>query len=249
MMIYVLIAFALGASVGSFLHVVALRTRAGTSFVRGRSKCTACQRSLGGLELLPVVGFFIVRGKCRTCETKISLQYPIVEILGGLLFVAAVMTWTFGVFSIAWLLRALVASSFLLLVSIYDTKYGELPDRFTIPAAVAFAALSLWITHDSTSVFFGALVGAGWFWIQYVVSRGRWVGDGDIFLGMALGALLGFPAVVVGLAAAYIIASLFAIPLLLMKRLTRKSRLPFAPFLSIGALVALLFWPFISVNF
>lgn len=243
------LAFVFGACVGSFLNVVTLRTHAGTSFVRGRSQCPACHRSLGGWELIPIIGFLLLRGQCRTCKAKISPQYPLVEAIGGLLFVASVIVWFLGGWSWPWLVRALVASSFLLLLSVYDTKYGELPDQFTLPAAVVFAALSLWITRDPGSVFLGALIGAGWFWIQHVVSQGRWVGDGDSRLGLALGALVGFPLVVVGLGAAYISASLFAIPLLITGRVTKKSRIPFGPFLALGAWFALLFWPFVSVYF
>lgn len=242
-------AFVFGACVGSFLNVVVLRTRAGTSFVRGRSHCTACRRTLGGWELIPILGFFLVRGHCRTCKTKLSFQYPLVEAVSGLLFVSAAIVWLVSGFSWLWFARPLVAAVFLVLISVYDAKYGELPDRFTVPAALIFAALGLWVTHDPASVVFGALIGAGWFGIQYFVSRGKWVGDGDIFLGAALGALLGFPTIVVGLGMAYITASFFVIPLLLTKRMTGKSRLPFGPFLALGAWLALLFWPFVSLYF
>jgi prepilin signal peptidase PulO-like enzyme (type II secretory pathway) len=191
---------------------------------------------------MPLISWLILRGRCRYCEKVISWQYPALELICALLFLLAPL-------SQGWLATGtyLVAVILLVAASVYDARWMELPDYFSWMLAglavihvIALALSGGWLLLTINSLV-GAAVGAGFFGLQYVASRGRWIGSGDIILGSSLGLLLGWPGILLALVVAYVTGGLAAVPLLIAKKRGWGSALAFGPFLAFGGLVALRF--------
>jgi prepilin signal peptidase PulO-like enzyme (type II secretory pathway) len=232
--VLVVILLLLGASWGSFLNVVAYRLPRKKTFLSGRSKCTHCDKVIHWYDMIPILSWFLLRGKCRFCKHKLSIQYLIAEIVAGSLFVFG------GICIQDWmhLLLYIVVISFFMVLFIYDIRAYIVPDIVSIPAIVIIFILNYLFTKDLLSISIGALVGGLWFLVQFVVSKGRWVGGGDIRLGVLMGSLLGYPLIFLGLGLAYVGGSIIAVLLILIKKKTMKSRLPFATLLLPATLIA-----------
>lgn len=232
--VIVLYAFLIGLCFGSFGNVLVYRLPQQRSIL-GRSMCIACTRMLRWFELFPVLSYALQWGKCRTCEAKISLQYPIIELLSGVLFALAVSH------VVSPLLGFLTAFClwFLLMIAIIDAKTSMIPDALNIPFFLL--ALSTSIFRDGFFLL-PLVIGGGVFLFQWMVSGGRAIGSGDIILGAGIGALLGsVPLVLLWLIISYIVGSLFALLLLALKRTTLRSVMPFAPFLAGSAMLVQLY--------
>lgn len=247
-MFYLLI-FIFGTIVGSFLNVVILRLHNGGSIVKSRSKCPHCQHLLGPKDLVPLASFISQRGKCRYCQKKISWQYPLVEAATGLLFVLATynmigslsfvnLFYNSAVFSV-WL-RNLIFISFLLVIFVYDLRWYLILDVITWPAMAVALVFNLLIGFSPLNLLIGALVGFGFFALQFFISRGKWIGGGDLRLGALMGMMLGWKSLLVALLVSYMVGALVSICLLASGKKGLKSAIPFGTFLAIGTLVALL---------
>lgn len=224
-MLYLLL-FVLGSAWGSFLNVVACRLQAGTSFLGGRSVCARCGKRICWYDLFPVVSWVLLSGKCRFCKRRLSVQYLAVELATGALFVLGSSSLS----SPAAAALYLAVVSFFTVLFVYDLRTYVIPDKIVIPGIVIIALLNV-ASIGVDGVLLGAAFGGLWFLVQFLVSRGRWVGDGDIRLGVLMGALLGYPYVFLGLGIAYVGGSVIALGLIAAKRTTLKSRLPFATLL------------------
>lgn len=228
----------LGLAVGSFLNAVIYRLHVGVSFVKGRSYCPLCKHDLGFWDLIPVASFVFLKGKCRYCGKKISWQYPLVEIGTTLVFVALYAGFGLGEVFFVYL----VYSIFLILLFVYDLRYYLILDKVSVPALVIALPLSYFVLKISiASLLIGMLIGGGFFLLQFVVSRGRWIGGGDIRLGVLMGAMLGYQQLLVALFGAYVIGSVVGTALIISKRKKWKSAVPFGTFLSVGAILAFFF--------
>ena len=225
--------FLFGAAIGSFLNVVICRLQTRESFVHGRSHCPRCRAKLHWHDLLPIVSFMCLGGKCRYCRRTISWRYLFIEIITGALFVLGAVS---GLGSAQFLLY-LVAVSFFIILFVYDSETYIVPDSVSLPAVVVIFLLNLAGGANWVSLLAGMLLGGGWFLAQFILSRGRWVGGGDIRLGLLIGALVGFPLVGLSLMIAYVGGSLIAVGLMLGRRAKFGSRLPFATFLLPAALI------------
>jgi len=248
---FLVIVFLFGTAVGSFLNVVIHRLERRESFVRGRSHCPRCRHTLAWYDLLPVVSFFALGRRCRHCQAKISWQYPLVEMATGLLF-------ALGLYSVNgfWpLLTYFAAVAFFMALWVFDATSYLVPDRVSLPAIAVIFILNAVAGIKISSLLIGALVGGLWFLLQFAISRGRWVGGGDVRLGVLIGVLLGYPLVFIGLALAYLGGSLIAAILLISGRKRFGSRLPFATMLLPAALAAWLWgaqiwqWYFTALGF
>lgn len=256
MITYVLI-FIFGLLVGSFLNVIIHRLHTGESFLFTRSQCPRCGHVLAWYELVPVISFFAQKRRCRKCRQPISWQYPTVELATALLFVASyafvvqhmndmVIAWWGGLaaFNLLYTLKLFVFVSVLLVVFVYDLRHYLILDVVTVPAMIFAFAINVILfprLGTVTSLLGAAAVSGGFFWLQYVVSKGRWIGGGDIRLGALMGFMLGWPYVVVALFVAYILGALVSIALLIAGRKRWESQVPFGTFLAIGTVVALFF--------
>jgi prepilin signal peptidase PulO-like enzyme (type II secretory pathway) len=234
MMLVGLLVLVLGVVIGSFLNVVILRTEAGSS-LGGRSKCVKCAATLRPIDLIPVVSFLMLRGKCHSCHARISVQYPLVESATGLLFLACFFAFP----TIPGLVRGLVLVPFLVVIFVYDLRYQLILDRFSIPAMFAAFALSVWAGYAPRDLLYGALAIGGFFLAQHLVSKGRWIGAGDIRMGALMGLILGLRDGLGALFVAYVLGALVGVYLIATKRATGKTKVPFGTFLVAGTLVML----------
>ncbi|MBP6943066.1 MAG: prepilin peptidase [Candidatus Buchananbacteria bacterium] len=240
----ILLAFIIGAILGSFLLVAIERGEQGQSWVWARSQCPSCKMDLQPLDLIPLISFIGLRGKCRTCKKPISWRYPLVELLGGAalaVVTAAVIGSQLPLEPMEWLSwgRILLFAIMLLILAIYDWRWQLLPDRLTLPMIAIVAVINFWSGLSWQSLLIGAAVGGGFFLIQFLISRGRWLGGGDIRLGVLLGVMFGWPQMLVAIMSGYIIGAIIGIYLLVTKRRTRGAELPLGLYLAIGALITL----------
>ena len=256
--------FVLGLIIGSFLNVVIFRLNTERSF-GGRSGCLACQNQLAWYELIPVFSFLGLRGRCRNCKTKISFQYPLVELLTGLIFALLflkfqdIFFFNTLVFSFTYAYYTAVFS-LLLVIAVYDLKHKIIPDILSLVLGIlAFVGLfffraaagqidsssfAVFYPHlPSTLEFLSGLLIATPFALFWLVSSGRWMGLGDAKLAVGLGWLLGLSRILSGVVVAFWLGAIVGIVLVIFskRKYGMKSEIPFAPYLVLGALLAFLF--------
>ena len=242
--------FAIGASVGSFLNVVADRLPEGQSFVTPRSHCSACKKPLSNIELVPVLSYLWLRGRCQHCGVAIPARLTMVEVVTGLLFIAVYLRVGLGPAFVV--LSAAVA--LLVVVAVIDLERGLIPNRIVFPGVIILLILSPWwpqLGIDRTflgdSSVLGSLanslvagVGALLFFLLIALAYPSGMGGGDVKLAGLIGLLVGYPGVVVALYGAVVVGGVVAIALLLARRKGRKDSIPFGPFLSLGGIAVLL---------
>ncbi len=227
----------LGVIVGSFLNVLGLRFRSGLGF-GGRSFCPSCGKTLSVFELIPILSFLLLKGKCKSCKTKISIQYPLVELWTGLLFVS--LYHILGS-TIQYLLFVLVFCVYTVIL-IYDLRHKIIPDSL-VYISISLALISRFLAGGSAidwligPILF-SLFGFGW-----LISKGRALGFGDAKLSLSIGLLLGGALGISAIVLAFWIGAAVSITLMLFSRkgITMKSEIPFAPFLILGAWASLFF--------
>jgi len=231
-----------GLIVGSFLNCAIYRLETKQSFLKGRSFCPCCKHILSWQDLIPVFSFLLLGGKCRYCDKKISVQYPLVEIATALLFFLISLL----ALNINTLIYLMIIGCFLIIIFVYDLKHFIIPDKVVFPAigiALAYNLYQLFTTNYPLSTvlnnLYSALGAAGFFLLIVLISRGKWMGVGDIKLAFLMGFLLGFPYILVALFFSFLIGAIIGVGLILAKRKTMKSEVPFGPFLVIGTFIAL----------
>jgi len=236
----------LGLAVGSFLNCIIHRLKTKESFLLKRSYCPYCKHTLGFWDLIPVLSFFILGGKCRYCKKPISLQYPLVELSTGILFVV-VSYYSFqelpitGYSFLVTIFRLLV-TSFLIIVFVYDLKHYIIPDKVIYPAIfISFLYNFLYSKSYIMNSICSALGVALFFLLIFFVSRGKWLGFGDVKLAFLMGLFLGFPQILVALFSAFFLGAIIGVGLILAGKKKLKSEVPFGPFLVTGTFIAL-FW-------
>lgn len=227
----------LGLCLGSFLNALAYRLGTNQSIIRGRSQCPQCKTAIAWYDLIPVLSFLWLRAKCRHCHTSISWQYPLVEIVTAVALVSLYVR--FSLTPEFWLAAA--TTIFLIPIFLTDWRYYLIPDSLSVSGLVVVTGFQLWFGTGVKSLVFGVLVGAGFFAWQYVLSRGRWIGAGDIRLGALMGAALGVSRTLVALFLAYIGGALVALILIARGQKRAGSHLPFGAFLVVATFVALLY--------
>ncbi len=226
--------FIIGLVFGSFGSVIVTRVPGGAS-IGGRSRCQLCDEQIRPIDLFPVLSYIVLRGKCRSCRQRISPLYPMLELLSGGLFLFA-----------AWrqsdeLSALLLAFSLwlLLLIALIDWKTQTISDALSLP----FIALSaLYSAVAGTFMLSGMLVGVSFFGVQWIISRGRAVGSGDIILAAGIGLLVSTAGMmIVCLMITYIVGAMIIIVLLLCKKVHAGGHVSFGPFLALGAFITLAF--------
>lgn len=247
------IAFGFGVIIGSFLNVLIYRFHTGKSLA-GHSHCLSCGVRLRWFELFPLLSYVALRARCRTCGCAVPARYFLVELLTGALFVLA-LTHSLDVVAVLGLWTIL---SILVVITVYDLYHFIIPDELTAVLAGAvflFIGYEYWMTGlmfaELLSDAFAAVLGAGFLYLLWLVSKGQWIGFGDVKLALPLGFLVGS-----GLVFSFIVLSFWigaAVSLMIIgwghirrgkaslrfggQALTMKSAVPFAPFLIVSALV------------
>jgi prepilin signal peptidase PulO-like enzyme (type II secretory pathway) len=251
-LIYIFV-FIFGLIVGSFLNCVIYRLETGESFLKGRSYCPHCKHILSSKDLIPIFSFLILKGKCRYCKKKISLQYPLVELFTGILF--AFTTYNLQPTTLQQTLILcfqLFVFSCLVIIFVFDLKHYLIPDKIIYPAiAIAFLnqiltsniehlTLTSNIEHLTSNLILGILPSL-FFLAIILISRETWMGWGDFKLSILMGLILGWPKILVSLFFAFFSGAIVGLILIFLKRKTMKSQIPFAPFLVSGTFFAMFF--------
>jgi len=253
----ILVVFIFGAIIGSFLNVVILRLHTGKS-LNGRSHCMTCGAQLGAMELIPILSYVSLFGKCKSCSAKFSVRYVIVEILTGAAFVLAYVS---AIDAVTFLAQLLVLS-ILVVILVYDLDHLIIPDELVAVLFIPTVVLTIWNGSGVSLNYFDLLapvVASGLFYALWKVSSGRWIGLGDAKLAAPLALAIGFTQVFSFVVAAFWVGAVVSMFLLLFQKLqkrrgqkrlrflretlTMKSEIPFAPFL-IASFVLVFFFGF-----
>lgn len=242
--IALLFAALVGLAIGSFLNVVIYRVPAGLSLSHPPSRCPQCETPITPRDNIPVLSWLLLRGRCRACGAPISARYPLVELLTAVVFV--LMTLSFGVTAVLPAYLYLAAIGVALAFIDLDTK--RLPDKLTLPSyAVALVLLGVAAAVDGTwdallrSVLGGLVLGLFYGVLWFVYPAG--MGFGDVKFSGVLGMYLGWlswATVALGGFLGFLLGGVVGVALLLTKRATRKTGIPFGPFMILGALLAIL---------
>lgn len=245
-----IIFFILGLFAGSFVNCVVYRIENNKSFVKERSFCPKCGKTLNWIDLIPVLGFLILRGKCRYCNQKISIHYPIIEIIVGILFVLFYFNIppVFLISNIIEVALSLIIFTLLVIIFIYDFKHFIIPNIIVYPAIV-FSLLRLFFLFPLNSLFLKSIspyllsgLGAALFFLSiFLISRGKWIGFGDVKLGLLMGLFLGFPNILLAFFLSFFFGGIIGVIMIILRLKEMKSEVPFAPFLIFGLFLSY-FW-------
>jgi len=237
----ILILFIFGLIFGSFLNAVIYRLKSGDGIIKERSKCPKCQHVLGFWDLVPLLSFVFLQGKCRYCKKNIFWQYPTVELFTGLVFVTGLTLNPQPSTLNPQLITFIIFSLFLIIIFVYDLKHYLILDKVSLPAFFIALLLNYYLGRDIINLLLASVIVAGFFAAQFIVSKGKWIGGGDIRLGLVMGAMLGLPYVFVALFLAYISGAVIGVALILIKKKKWSSKVPFGTFLTAATLITLLF--------
>lgn len=245
--------FIFGICWGSFANVLIDRIQVGKSIL-GRSKCDYCGYILNWFDNIPIISFLTFKGRCRKCRKSLSWQYPLIELLTGLVF--ALTFWLIQktqIFQISdlslefclGLVYSIFISYILWVILIWDLKYMIIPDFLILIGMVSTFIFQIYFSINSSCYFglgcpwFSALLGgviiSGFFGFLFYVSKGKWIGGGDVKLGFWLGMIVSFQMTYFFILFSYVLGAIGAIFLLLFFNKKMKSQIPFGPFLIISA--------------
>lgn len=250
--------FILGLLIGSFLNVVIIRYNTGRS-VDGRSGCMQCGYKLQWFDLFPVFSWLFLRGRCRKCSSKISIQYPLVELGTAVLFLGIFLKFQpYAVepifLNLIFIWNTIIAA-ILMIIFAYDIKHKIIPNElsYTFAALAFLQTLYLFPVNQAIQLIDWLNLSSGIlmflpFWALWKYSDGKWIGLGDGKLALGIGWYLGFVHAVSAIVLAFWIGAIFSLIFLLVDKLksgseniTMKTEIPFAPFLIIGLLIEF-FW-------
>lgn len=252
-----IVAFIFGVIIGSFLNVYIYRLHTGKSLM-GSSHCLSCGTDLKPYELIPLFSYLALLGKCRTCRSYIPNRYFLVEILTGVLFVGVVLT----VADVVTMLHTLFFVSVLVVIAVYDLYHMIIPDELVtaLLCTVISSQLYLHIIGLPLEVFWwnvgAALLGSLFFLLLWRVSKGTWIGFGDVKLIIPLALYVGYASVFSMIVLSFWIGAIVGVLIILIQKLKRlrephrrflpgeltmKSAVPFAPFLILGFLAVIFF--------
>jgi len=243
--------FVVGAAFGSFALVLADRMKTKRDWVKGRSKCDFCDYTLNPRDLVPLLSWIAVKGRCRKCKKKLSPAYPATELLAGVLFA---VSYTYAPYDLSgiglslfviWLFALIIMTA----LFVYDLRWQLLPTKLIRPLWVLglLHSVLVYFVFDKTplnhmlSVLAAILVGSGVFALLYVVSRGRWIGDGDIRFGVVIGLFSVDPIVAwLSIFTASVLGLLVGVPYMVKSKKMTGLKVPFGPYLILGLVFAYL---------
>ncbi|HEV3387417.1 MAG TPA: prepilin peptidase [Solirubrobacteraceae bacterium] len=234
------VAGAFGATIGSFLNVVAYRLPRAESLVHPGSRCPGCGTAIKVYDNVPVFGWLLLRGRCRSCRTAISPRYPIIEALTGALAVGVVLTKH----SASAIALGLVLVVVLVPVALIDLEHRIIPNKITLPAAVAAVAIGAALDLKGVPEQLIAGSGAGGFLLAFLLMYPRGMGMGDVKLAVVLGLFLG-RSVGVAILAGVLTATLVGAVVIARVGVEagRKTAVPFGPFLAFGGVIGVFAGP------
>ena len=234
--------FIFGLCIGSFLNVCIYRLPASKSIVHPRSMCSNCGTLIAAYDNIPVLSYLWLKGRCRHCQIKISLRYPMVELLGGLFALGTFLK--FGLTLEALIYYLFIAA--LLIVTFIDIDHRIIPNVITLPGIpICFAASFALPTITYREALLGILIGGGSLflvaWIYSLITKKEGMGGGDIKLLAMMGAIVGWQGVLFTIFLASLVGTLAGLAAMLQSRKGMKLAVPFGPFLSIGSITYIFF--------
>lgn len=227
-----------GILIGSFLNVCISRIPKKENIAYPPSHCTSCNNKLKSIHLIPVISYFLLKGKCAYCDSKISIKYPLVEILNMAMYILLFLKFSMSIL----FLKYAILSSILIVISFIDYEHMIIPDEIII-----FGFIIFFIMHFSgnfkDNIIKGSialLIGGGLFLLIAVITKGA-MGGGDIKLMALLGFVLGIKKIIIIILLSFIIGSIISIILIILKIKSRKDYIPFGPFISTAAVIAMMY--------
>lgn len=237
-----------GLIIGSFLNSLIWRLYANESF-SGRSFCPHCREKIHWYDNIPVLSFFLLNGRCRHCNEKISWQYPLVEISTALLFVLSYLQLQNNLFDLNYLLltRNLLAMAVMTIVFVYDFRWQLVSLVVVVPAIIIFIVFNIFLSFMWWQILLSGLILSFFFFAQYIITKKKGIGEGDIWLGALVGVLLiKFNLLFVMVFLTYVIGSIIALILLLFGQKKLGEKLPLGVFISIATILTVLYGSTIS---
>ena len=229
------IVFMYGLFIGSFLNVCIYRIPEGKSVVSPPSSCGNCGHRLNFLDMIPVVNYFLYKGKCRYCGASFSIQYPLIELLNGILYLLIFINYGL---SLHFILYAVFAS-LLIVISIIDLKTKTIPDGLNLFGGIFTVLLGIYLFRGSYLYhLYGFLFGFLLFLIIAVITNA--MGGGDIKLMGVLGLLFGLEGIIFTTVLSFIYGAVISVILIVSGKASRKDFIPFGPFISLAALTYIL---------
>ena len=226
-----------GLIIGSFLNVCIHRLPLGESLVWPASRCPRCKTPLKPYDNIPVIGYLLLRGRCRSCGNPIAVKYPIVELLTMAVFVAA-----YVLYPPALMVQRIVFGCAMIVLFFVDLEHHRLPNEITLPGIVIGFACSFFMPPGWISSLIGILAGGGFLWLVgwlwFLIRHEEGMGFGDVKMIAMIGAFLGWQLMAATLFVSTILGSLIGVGLIAAKRGNLKTALPFGCFLAISAILA-----------
>ena len=262
----ILIFFIIGLIVGSFLGAANYRLKTAEDIVFERSHCPRCKKTIRWYDNVPLLSFIVLHGKCRDCKKYISWEYPLIELMTGVLFagvamkffgspllgISPIISGSIGANIIVDMSFLLFAVCYLVIIFWHDYDYMLIPDAVVYPAIFVtfFFQVYKYIQSPFSVASFrspltGAIVaalGAALFFFALIwISKGKWIGGGDVKLGFLAGLIVGWPKILFVFFLTYFIGSVVSLALIALKKKTWKSQIPFGPFMVAAILIVLFF--------
>lgn len=237
--IYLIFSLILGLIIGSFLNCLIFRLYTEESLLT-RSHCPKCKEKIHWYDNIPVLSFLILKGKCRYCEQKISWQYPVVEAITAILFALSFYILVVNGVDFLLLFKFWFIISVLIIFFVFDIKWQLIPINVVIFSSVVLLILNFFIGINWLQFVYAVLISFGFFGLQYFVSRGKWIGEGDVWLSVLLA--LVFPTVgkiILIIFLTYFIGALVSMVLLILKKREVGEKIPLAIFISLASIITL----------
>ena len=249
--IFAITIFLLGVSIGSFFNLIIDRLKRKEK-ITGRSKCEKCHHALNFFDLFPVLSYVFLGGKCRYCKKRIGIQYLLIELSVGLLFLVCFLTQFRDVENLAVItfsqilifVRNLIVVTTCVSIFVYDIRYMEIPDEIVIPSSIIVLLINIFLTRNYQVFLIGSVVGLFFFFSQFYLSKGKWIGGGDMRIGFLIGAIFGsLEYVFITIFLGYILGAIYSLPILFKKYVGKNKNVdnvvPLGPFLSVSILLVL----------
>ncbi|MBI4654853.1 MAG: prepilin peptidase [Nitrospirae bacterium] len=247
-----IIVFIFGAIIGSFLNVCIYRIPKGLSIIKPSSYCPSCEKPIRFYDNIPIISYIGLRGRCRSCGSKVSINYLFVEFINAILYVAVV--WKFGDYFLPYMLGYFLFVSSLIVITFIDFEYQIIPDRITLPGILISLILGSTVLPDPffrsellgfKPSLIGILAGGGVFYLVAVLGKAAFkkeaMGGGDIKMMAMVGGFLGWKGVLLTTFLGSLLGSIVGIILIAVKGKGFGSKIPFGPYLAIGSVLSLFF--------
>ncbi|ADL68795.1 Prepilin peptidase [Thermoanaerobacterium thermosaccharolyticum DSM 571] len=237
MFILYLLVFIFGTIIGSFLNVVIYRLPRNESLVYPPSHCTKCKNELKPYDLVPILSYMILKGRCRYCGDKISIRYPIVELITGLIYLILFIYFGISIKSLSYAFLA----SLLIVITFIDIEHKIIPNKIILTGLIAGAIFRvLMFNYGVWDYIVGFFLGGGVLLLISLLSGGG-MGGGDIKLMALIGLFIGWKLTISTLFIAVLLGAVGGIILIVLKIKTRKDYIPFGPYISAACIISILY--------